>query len=335
MRSPTRWQLRHGTFDALRHCPLGRSVQESRNPLRLAAGAAARPMVELHSLTKRYGRFTALADCTLSIRSGEVFGLLGPNGAGKTTLLRLLLGLLRPTAGLAAIDGLDCDRESLEVRRRVAYLPGEARFFRMMRGRAVLRFFASLRPEGNLQRALRLADRLDLDISRRVAFMSTGMRQKLGLCCVLSAEVPLLVLDEPTSNLDPDIRDEVLRMVVEAKAAGRTVLFSSHVMPEFEEVCDRVGILRGGRLIHVQEMSQLPRRHRISGKLTGPKPRLPDAIADRLHVVSGAGGQVVMEIDQGLSPLSPWLVDLPLENVHIESIGLRSIYERFHREVPR
>ena len=128
-------------------------------------------------LTKRYGDVAALRHCTVTVQRGEVFGLLGPNGAGKTTLLRLLLGFLHPTSGWARIDGLDCYRQSLAVRQRVAYLPGEARLFRQMRGRDALRFFADIRRRGNCRTSLQLAERLELDTSRRVSFMSTGMRR--------------------------------------------------------------------------------------------------------------------------------------------------------------
>jgi ABC-2 type transport system ATP-binding protein len=134
-------------------------------------------LIETHALTKRYRRTIALDDCSLAVERGEVFGLLGPNGAGKTTLLRLLMGFLRPTAGWARIDGLDCYRQSVAVHRITAYLPGEAKLFPGMKGRDVLEFFVHVRPGGDSGRAQRLAERLDLDLSRRVAFMSTGMKQ--------------------------------------------------------------------------------------------------------------------------------------------------------------
>ncbi len=200
--------------------------------------------VETHSLAKRYGQFTALAGCTLSIPRGEVFGLLGPNGAGKTTLLRLLLGFLRPTGGRALVDGLDCYRDSLAVHRRVAYLPGEARLFRQMNGHDTLQFFAEMRGSRDAARGTAIADRLGLDLDRQVAAMSTGMRQKLALAATLAADTPLVILDEPTSNLDPTVRGDVMGLVAEAKRAGRTVIFSSHVLSEAEQTCDRVAILR-------------------------------------------------------------------------------------------
>ena len=192
-------------------------------------------LVATDTLTKRYGSFTALDRCSLTVHAGEIFGLLGPNGAGKTTFLRLLLGYILPTSGTARVAGFDCRRESLAVRSCTAYLPGEARLFRRMSGHAVLDFFADLRKECRRDEAARVAERLDLDCRRQVARMSTGMRQKLALAVVLATDALLLILDEPTANLDPTARAEVLKLVLEARAAGRTVIFSSHVLSEVEE----------------------------------------------------------------------------------------------------
>src|SRR5687768_2782689 len=188
-------------------------------------------LVQSDSLSKRYGRFTALSNCTFEIARGEILGLLGPNGAGKTTLLRLLLGYLKPTGGAARINGLDCYRQSIAVHRQVAYLPGDARLFRQLSGRQTLQFFARLR-QTSLERSLQLAERLQLDLSRRVRQMSTGMRQKLALAVTLTPDVPLVILDEPTANLDPTVRRDVVELIREARDDGKTILFSSHVLSE-------------------------------------------------------------------------------------------------------
>ena len=288
-------------------------------------------LVHTDHLTKRYGGFTALADCCLEVRVGEVFGLLGPNGAGKTTLLRLLLGYIRPTSGSATIAGFDCVRQSLEVRGRTAYLPGEARLFRRMNGLAVLDFFSRLRPACRRDRAAEVARRLDLDCTRQVGRMSTGMRQKLALAVVLATESPLVILDEPTANLDPTARAEVLDLVREARAAGRTVIFSSHVLSEVESTCDRVAIVRAGRLVHEQSLDHLRRRHRITARLTGPLGDVPAALADRVTVGGAADGRLVLEAADSLGPLLGWLATLPLEEVQIEPVGLSVVYDAFHR----
>jgi ABC-2 type transport system ATP-binding protein len=286
--------------------------------------------VETHSLTKRYGQFTALSGCSLSIPEGEVFGLLGPNGAGKTTLLRLLLGFLRPTGGQARIDGLDCYLQAVAVHERVAYLPGEARLFRQMNGHDVLRFFAEMRGRQGPARGRAIADRLSLDLSRPVALMSTGMRQKLALAATLAADTPLVILDEPTSNLDPTVRGDVIALVAEAKRLGRTVIFSSHVLSEAEQACDRVAILRGGELVHTQIMNQLRRQHRIHARLTGPLAPLPAHLDGQLAVQTTAAGELTIETPGELSPLLGWLATLPLAEVQIEPVGLRAVYDRFH-----
>jgi ABC-2 type transport system ATP-binding protein len=287
-------------------------------------------LVVTAALTKRYGDVTALSNCTLHIDQGEVFGLLGPNGAGKTTLLRLLLGYLRPTNGVARIAGWDCHRHSLEVRRRVAYLPGEARLFRQMRGRDVLKFFVDVRGGQQLDAATELTKRLDLDVSRRVGSMSTGMRQKLALAVALSAEAPLLILDEPTTNLDPTVRGTVLELVEEARGQGRTILFSSHVLSEVEQACDRVAILRAGELVHIQVMSDLRRRHRIHALVRGPLQDIPAALDGQLQILRAPGGRVTIETAVELSSLLGWLGTLPLAEVRIEPAGLRGIYDEFH-----
>ncbi len=300
-------------------------------------------LVRTSSLTKRYGPVTALDRCNLEVRRGEVLGLLGPNGSGKTTLLRLLLGYLRPTAGRAEIDGLDCARQSLAVRRRVAYLPGEMRMFPQMSCRETLRFFADVRRhEGTTyytpsppamsayERSLKLAERLELDLSRRVSQLSTGMKRKLALAGTLAAATPLVILDEPTSNLDVGVRGEVIAMVLEAREAGRTVMFSSHVISEVEQSCDRVVLLRKGRLVFEQVVAELRRQHRIQATLNGPLPAPPAELAGQLVIRHGANRQITIDTPGELAPLLGWLAQLPLAEVQIEPFGLQAIYDRFH-----
>jgi len=287
--------------------------------------------VETSLLTKRYGGFTALRDFSFGVARGEVVGLLGPNGAGKTTLLRMLMGYLRPSAGRASIDGLDCYRQSLGVHRRVSYLPGEARLFRHMRGIETVDFFTSVRRDGSRDRAIDLAtNRFGLDLSRGVSTMSTGMRQKLALAVTLAVDTPLVILDEPTSNLDPTVRADVAALVLEAKAAGRTVIFSSHVISEVEQVCDRAVILRQGQLVHTQVISELRKKHRIRAQLTGPLPSVPESFNGNVLVATDSAGALTIETPDELSGLLGWLATLPLSEVRIEPLGLRSLYDQYH-----
>ncbi len=287
--------------------------------------------VETHSLSKRYGDLTALDRFTFGVERGEVVGLLGPNGSGKTTLLRLLLGFLRPSGGGASIDHLDCYRRSYEVHKRVSYLPGEARLFRTMRARDVIDFFTSVRRDGSRPRAVALAsERFGLDLSRGVALMSTGMRQKLALAVTLAVDTPLVILDEPTSNLDPSMRSDVAALVIEAKEAGRTVIFSSHVISEVEQVADRAIILRHGQLAHTQVVAELKRKHRIRAQLKGPLPPVPENFDGQLKLVTDESGGLMIETPGELSPLLGWLATLPLSEVRIEPVGLGAVYEQYH-----
>ena len=287
-------------------------------------------LVQTNSLTKRFGDFTALSDCTLSINRGEVFGLLGPNGAGKSTLIRLLLGFINPTSGTATIDELDCHRNRRQVHEKVAYLPGDARLFRMMRGKGVLRFFADFREDASFENSVAIADRLELDLSRLVAFMSTGMRQKLALAITMASNVPLLILDEPTSNLDPTVRGEVLKLILEAKQQDRTIIFSSHVLSEIEEVCDRVVILRSGELVHQQAMSELMNQHRIIARVEDGLPELPSELKSIVSI-RREGDRVQIETPERLPEVLGWLAAGKLKDLHVQPIGLRSVYDRFHQ----
>jgi len=287
-------------------------------------------MISTRNLTKQYGSFTALADCSLDINEGEVFGLLGPNGAGKSTLIRLLLGFLNPTSGSAQIHELDCRHQRVDVHRLVSYLPGDARLYRMMKARRVLELFCGFRAAANFQKGLEIAERLELDLSRWVGLMSTGMRQKLAMAICLAAETPVLILDEPTANLDPTVRGEVIRIVEEAKNAGRTVVFSSHVLSEIEDVCDRVGILRAGQLVHQASMGELKQQHRIRAHLTGELPKLPESLRS---LVSVRQQDRLLEIETPgeLSQVLRWLSQAELTDMHVQPIGLRSIYDHYHR----
>lgn len=289
------------------------------------------PFVKTESLTKMFGTFTALDRCSLSIEQGEVFGLLGPNGAGKSTLIRLLMGFMNPTSGLATISGLDTLKQRVEVHKLISYLPGDARLFRMMRGRSTLKLFCSFREDASLDVAMEVADRLELDLSRWVGLMSTGMRQKLALAICFANQAPLLILDEPTANLDPTVRGQVMKMIMEARKAKRTVIFSSHVLPEIEDTCDRVGILRKGKLVHLESMSSLMKQHRIRAKITGELPPVPETL-DSLISVKRVEDNIQIETPGELATVLKWLADASLADVYVQPIGLRSVYDRFHHE---
>ena len=211
-------------------------------------------------LVKRYGRARGLAGLDLEVRQGEVYGFLGPNGAGKTTTIRLLVDLLRPTAGQVSVLGLDPRRDGVALRRRVGYLAGDFVVDGRQSGRELLRFLGNLRGGVPPARIEELADRLDLDLGRRIKALSRGNRQKLGVVQAFMHAPELLILDEPTSGLDPFLQQEFQRMVGEASAAGQTIFMSSHVLSEVQQTAERVGIIREGRLVTVERVEALGER---------------------------------------------------------------------------
>jgi ABC-2 type transport system ATP-binding protein len=280
-------------------------------------------------LTKDYGRVRALDDLNLGVAPGEVFGLLGPNGSGKSTALRLLLGFLRPTGGRATIAGHDCWRHGVAARRQVAYLPGELRLYENMTGRQLIQFLSRLRGRAVGADLDALARRFDIDLTRPIASLSSGMKRKVALLQVLHARAPLVLMDEPTNTLDPNMRDELLQQVREARAQGQAVLFSSHVLSEVEQVCDRVGVLRAGRLVHLQSMAALQEGRLVRARLDGPwraNGRPPDGVTIREQ----GKDRLTLEYRGPLPPLLAWLSQQPLMDLRLEPLGLASIYNRFH-----
>jgi ABC-2 type transport system ATP-binding protein len=222
--------------------------------------------VEARALTKSYGAHRGIIDVGLQITAGEVVGLVGANGAGKTTLMRTILDFVRPSSGSVSVFGHDSVAESVEVRRRAAYLPGELVFPPTLRGDEVLRRYTTARPALNAARTNALAERLQLDMSRRVQELSKGNKQKLGLVLAFAPQIDLLVLDEPTSGLDPLLQREFAALVAERQSAGTTILLSSHVMAEVEQIASRVALLREGRVAAVDELSVVRAQSRRRGR---------------------------------------------------------------------
>jgi ABC-2 type transport system ATP-binding protein len=217
-------------------------------------------VIATRNLTKHYGRSRGIADVTFNVRAGEVFGFLGPNGAGKTTTIRTLLGLLRPTAGSATICGFDVWREGVAARARTGFVPGEFAFDEQVTGEELLDLLADLRGAGDRGYARELARRFEADLGRSLGHLSRGNRQKIGLIQALVHRPAVVVMDEPTAGLDPLIQGEFVRLVGELRADGTTIFLSSHNLAEVERMCDRVGILREGRLATVEPVEAITGR---------------------------------------------------------------------------
>jgi ABC-2 type transport system ATP-binding protein len=287
-------------------------------------------LIVTRGLTKLYNKVVAVDGLSLEVRRGEVFGLLGPNGSGKTTTIRMLLGLLRPTAGQAQVAGFDCWRDSLRVRRLVSYLPGELRMYGALTGLGMLKLLCDLRDGAGLDRALAIAERvMKLNLKRKIRTYSTGMKQKLALAQAFADPVDTLILDEPTSALDPSARSIVLGMVQQARIQGQSVIFSGHVLAEVEQVADRVAIMRKGRLMHIEDMHARRRLRMLLVRFEGGvEPEIPHEL--ELSVRERNCETLLMEHRGDLPPLLRWLSSAPIEDVAIGTEDLRSLYDQFH-----
>jgi ABC-2 type transport system ATP-binding protein len=234
-------------------------------------------VIQIEGLSKSYGPRLALNQLSLTINRGEIFGFLGPNGAGKSTTIRLLLDLIRPSAGRASILGYDCRRQSHLARAHTGYLPGELRLYEKRTGHEIIGIIAGLRGEAKPPPYAReLAEALDIDLSLRLGTLSKGNRQKIGLLLAMMSRPDVLLLDEPTAGLDPLMQQVVWDLLRTEADRGVTVFFSSHVMSEVEEICERVAMLREGELIAVEPIRELKGRGRRQLEITLAVP-VPDA----------------------------------------------------------
>jgi ABC-2 type transport system ATP-binding protein len=286
------------------------------------------PALRIAGLTKYFGPVIGVDALTLDVPAGAVFGFLGANGAGKTTTIRLLLDLLRPTSGSASILGFDCRRESLEVRRRVGYLPSDMPFYPDQTGAGYLKFLASLGAEpvssARLEWLFRRFDVSELDLGRRMRDYSHGMKRKMGLVQALMTDAPVLILDEPTSGLDPLMIEAFCETIDELAKSGRTTIFlSSHVLSEVDRVCERIALVRNGTLVAVRTLSELrlatPRR--ITVIFSRPV-EASAVLAPELSIVTREPQRWVVEARGPLGGLIAALAHLPVADIDIAAFGL-------------
>jgi ABC-2 type transport system ATP-binding protein len=298
--------------------------------------------IRAEGLSKNYGRrlpvrgragvVRALQDVSIEVREGEIFGFLGPNGAGKSTMIRVLLGYLHPTAGSASVLGLDIGRESVAIRRRVGYLPGGIALYDTMTGESLLDYLAALYGREPVRRTA-LLERLEFsarDMRRLVRDYSRGMRQKMGIIQALQHDPELAILDEPSEGLDPLMQRAFYEILEDLHREGRTIFFSSHVLSEVERICDRVAIIRQGRIVALEEVASLlnRRRRHVEMRLAGDAPRLEGVLG-----VSGVqvhDGILRCDLEGDVGPFLRAIAAAPITDLTIEPAHLEEAFLEFY-----
>jgi ABC-2 type transport system ATP-binding protein len=292
--------------------------------------------IRTQTLTKDYGGGRGLFDLDLEVAEGEVFGYLGPNGAGKSTTIRLLMGFIHATRGSASVLGLDAIRRSVEVKSLVGYMPGELPQFGGLRGGEITAHFGALRGGVDQARVKEITERLDLDLGLKFRQYSTGNKRKLAILLAFMHRPKILILDEPTSGLDPLNQQEFFKLVQEAKAAGTTVFLSSHVLSEVEHVCQRVGIIRRGRLVKVARLEELHeiRMRRIEVEFTGqPMPELFSQLPG-VENVESSGHRVTFTARGSFEPIADALAGHHVVNLASHEPSLEEVFLTYYQDQP-
>lgn len=286
-------------------------------------------VIEIESLSRSYGRRRGIESISFSVPQGTVFGFLGPNGAGKTTAIRVLVGLLRPSAGSARIRGLDCWRDSRAIKADLGYMPGDVRLQPWLDGAQALAIWGQIRRRPLTAYGRELAEMFDLDLSVKVRNMSRGMRQKLGLILALAHRPQLLILDEPTVTLDPLMQAAVQKLLREMAVQGHTILFSSHTLGEVDQLCDRVAMIRQGRIVANESLATLRRRagHRVTIRWADAAAVTPPPFL----TLDSQGGAVWTGMLSGpVEPLVRWLAERSIEDLAIGPPDLETLFRGFY-----
>jgi len=253
--------------------------------------------LEITNLTKKFGKLTALSGVSLEVEKGEVFGYIGPNGAGKTTTIRVLLGILKATEGGAKVFGMDAWREAVEIHKRIAYVPGDVNLWPNLTGGEIVDLFVNLRGKGDKTRRDKLLKMFDLDPAKKCRTYSKGNRQKVALVAAFASDAELFILDEPTSGLDPIMGQVFQECIMEQKNLGKGVFLSSHIMSEVEQLCDRVGIIRKGKLVETGTLSELRHLTRVTMNVETAKHIEGLAEISGVHDITETHGGMAFHVD--------------------------------------
>ncbi|MDL2220520.1 ABC transporter ATP-binding protein [Eubacteriales bacterium OttesenSCG-928-N14] len=285
------------------------------------------PVIEIQQLTKDYGGHKGVFDISFSVSAGEVFGFLGPNGAGKTTTIRQLMGFIRPDGGSCTIGGMDCWKDAAKIQSRVGYIPGEAAFIDEMRGKEFLAFIGKYRGQYNPGRIDALCERFELDASGKIKKMSKGMKQKVGIVCAFMHDPDILVLDEPSSGLDPLMQNRFIELVLEEKQRGKTVLMSSHIFEEVARTSDRVGIIKQGELVDVQDTHALKSAKRRVYLVTLQDMQAAEAFKQGgFEITSQNGNQLSVMVEGNVPQFIQRLTQYPVVDLDVATQSLEDLF---------
>lgn len=289
------------------------------------------PVIVLDGLTKSYGERRGIENISFSVNEGEIFGFIGPNGAGKSTTIRTLMGLLKPSGGSAAIFGLDCGQQAAEIAKSVGYLPSENCCYNELKVREMLQYTADLYGMDCRERMAELAQRLNLDLARKIRELSLGNKKKVGIVSALLPCPKLLIMDEPTSGLDPLIQQTFYEILREENKRGMTIFLSSHVLSEVQKLCDRVAILRDGTLVSLQSMEELRANGYKKISLTAKEPLKKDFFAvPGVANLEQEGASASFMFSGNIMTIMDRLHYLELEDVFIEESSLEEIFLHYY-----
>lgn len=286
-------------------------------------------VIEIKNLKKYFGKVKAVDGVSFSVSAGEVFGFLGPNGAGKTTTIRCLMDFIRPTGGTVSILGKDSQKDSVELKSKIGYLPGNVKLNNNWTGYEHVKFVESIR--GKSGNVTELAQKFDLDLSKKFKQLSSGNKQKLGLVIALMNNPEIIVMDEPTMGLDPLLQNTIYEILLDLKSKGKTIFVSSHNLPEVERLCDRVGIIKEGKMVAVETLKELEGKklHKIEIRFS-EKVKKSDFEFDGVEKVEEIADGVILTVGGNLNPVIKKIAKYNIKDIEITHATLEEVFLKFY-----
>lgn len=287
--------------------------------------------IETKKLSKYYGKARGIVDVDLAVNEGEIFGFIGPNGAGKSTTIRTLLGLIKKSGGSASIFGMDCEKDKVKILAEVGYLPGEVFYYDKMRAIDLLRYSASFYKKDCTKRIQELADALALDLNKKIEDMSLGNKKKVGIVQGLLHSPRLIILDEPTSGLDPLMQRTFFDLIQRENERGATVLFSSHILGEVQRICDRVAIIKDGRIVDLRRIDEMRKSAYKKVNITTESPLVDFSLPGAAKIAQD-GAQTSFLYNGEINALIAALANLPLTNADVSEPELEEIFLHYYED---